>query len=129
MRTFLRPHLADALGAAVEVPRLLLDRRETTDLDEVIPVAHDGYRHEMVAPEVADLAFDAALLVSTFQTPATHDISQEGYTAAIGASRFIVTNSGSQGGPVAYVRTVFAVYEVACVTRPRMFLRCYEPRI
>ena len=36
---------------------------------------------------------------------------------------------GSQGGPVAYVRTVFAVYEVACVTHPRLFLRCYEPRI
>ena len=32
-------------------------------------------------------------------------------------------------GPVAYVRTVFAVYEVACVTQPRLFLRCYEPRI
>jgi hypothetical protein len=27
---------------------------------------------------------------------------------------------------VAYVRTVFAVYEVACVTQPRLFLRCYE---
>ena len=39
------------------------------------------------------------------------------------------TNSGPQGGLVAYVRTVFAVYEVACVTQPRLFLRCYEPRI
>jgi hypothetical protein len=32
---------------------------------------------------------------------------------------------------VAYVRTVFAVYEVACVTQPRLFLRCcsraYDP--
>jgi hypothetical protein len=26
-------------------------------------------------------------------------------------------------------RTVFAVYEVACVTQPRLFLRCCEPRI
>jgi len=30
---------------------------------------------------------------------------------------------------VAYVRTVLAVYEVACVMQPRLFLRCYEPRI
>ena len=30
---------------------------------------------------------------------------------------------------MAYVRTVFAVYEVACVTQLRLFLRCYEPRI
>ena len=30
---------------------------------------------------------------------------------------------------MAYVRTVFAVYEVVCVTQPRLFLRCYEPRI
>ena len=30
---------------------------------------------------------------------------------------------------MAYVRTVFAVYEVACVTQPRLFLWCYEPRI
>ena len=32
-------------------------------------------------------------------------------------------------GEPRYVRTVFAVYEVACVTQPRLFLRCYEPRI
>jgi len=43
--------------------------------------------------------------------------------------RNLRTNSESQGGPAAYVRTVFAVYEVACVTQPRLFLRCYEPRI
>jgi len=30
--------------------------------------------------------------------------------------------------PVADVRTVFAVYEVACVTQPRLFLGCYAPR-
>ena len=43
--------------------------------------------------------------------------------------RNLRANFGSQSGPVAYVRTVFAVYEVACVTQPRLFLRCYEPRI
>jgi len=56
-------------------------------------------------------------------------LADNGYGQSPGACRSIVTNSGSQGGPVAYVRTVFAVYEVACVTRPRLFLRCYEPRI
>ena len=30
---------------------------------------------------------------------------------------------------MAYVRTVFAVYEVACVTQPRLFLAGYQPRI
>ena len=30
---------------------------------------------------------------------------------------------------MAYVRSIFAVYEVACVTQPRLFLRCYEPSI
>ena len=45
--------------------------------------------------------------------------------------RNLRTNSGSQGGPVAYVRTVFAVYEVASVTQPRLFpgatSRAYDP--
>ncbi len=31
--------------------------------------------------------------------------------------------------PASPEAVVFAVYEVACVTQSRLFLRCYEPRI